>query len=348
MCSDPKISIIVAVYNVEKYLPECLDSILTQTFTDFELLLIDDGSPDTSGKICDEYAEKDNRIKVFHKENGGVSRARNLGLDNANGKWITFVDSDDWIENTYLQHLMEDDDEDVELILEGRKLRNEKSEILEYMYMMPSKNEKFTKNNFGGFYEKYLHSWYCRSACGKLFLLKNIKKYNIKFNEELSYGEDSIFFLVYLRNINSFSINKYDEYNYIKRKKEYSLSKTNFIEGKEKFYKILQNEYQYIIDSYKLSPKILTRQIFIEYRASLFNLYRGKNQNRKERLKQISYIFRKLKDYGYNYSEIVERKREKVVVWLYKINNLFLADLVLRILFIRHEMVDKLKENKNK
>ena len=99
----PKISVIVPVYKAEKYIRRCVDSILAQTFTDFELLLIDDGSPDNSGAICDEYAARDSRVKVFHKENGGVSSARNLGLDNAMGEWVTFVDSDDWIVSDYLQ-----------------------------------------------------------------------------------------------------------------------------------------------------------------------------------------------------------------------------------------------------
>lgn len=110
--SFPKISVIVPVYNVEQYLPRCIDSILSQTFTDFELLLIDDGSTDKSGMICDEYAKKDNRIRVFHKKNGGVSSARNVGLDNVTyasregvnilNKYILFVDSDDYL---CLQHL---------------------------------------------------------------------------------------------------------------------------------------------------------------------------------------------------------------------------------------------------
>lgn len=91
----PKISIIVPVYKVEKYLPKCIESILDQTYTDFELLLIDDGSPDFSGKICDEYSLHDSRIRVFHKENGGVSSARNFGIDNAKGEWLTFFDGDD-------------------------------------------------------------------------------------------------------------------------------------------------------------------------------------------------------------------------------------------------------------
>ena len=91
------VSIIVPVYNAEEHLRRCVDSILVQTFSDFELLLIDDGSKDGSAAICDEYTIKDSRVRVFHKENGGGSSARNLGLDNAQGEWIAFVDSDDFI-----------------------------------------------------------------------------------------------------------------------------------------------------------------------------------------------------------------------------------------------------------
>ena len=94
----PAISVNIPVYNTEKYLHRCIDSVLAQTYQDLELLLIDDGSKDSSGAICDEYAAQDARVKVFHKENGGVSSARNVGLDHAQGEWITFVDSDDYIE----------------------------------------------------------------------------------------------------------------------------------------------------------------------------------------------------------------------------------------------------------
>ncbi len=103
----PKISVIVPVYKAEKYIRRCVDSILAQTFTDFELLLIDDGSPDSSGAICDEYVARDSRVKVFHKENGGVSSARNVGLDNACGEWIHFVDADDLISTSFIQHRVE-------------------------------------------------------------------------------------------------------------------------------------------------------------------------------------------------------------------------------------------------
>lgn len=104
-----RISVIVPVYKVEKYLDRCVESILVQTFTDFELILVDDGSPDNCGKMCDEYAKKDSRIRVIHKQNGGLSDARNEGIDwvfkNSDSEWITFIDSDDWISPNYLEVL---------------------------------------------------------------------------------------------------------------------------------------------------------------------------------------------------------------------------------------------------
>lgn len=104
--TSPKISIIVPVYKVEQYLRRCLDSIEAQTFTDWECILIDDGSPDNSGVICDEYVANDTRFRVIHQENKGVSAARNAGLDVARGEWIGFVDSDDWIEPEMYETLL--------------------------------------------------------------------------------------------------------------------------------------------------------------------------------------------------------------------------------------------------
>lgn len=103
----PTISIIVPIYNVEKYLCYCLDSICNQTFKDWECLLIDDGSTDKSGRICDQYAHKYNQIKTFHKKNGGVADARNYGLKHAIGKYIMYVDGDDWIEADSIERLLQ-------------------------------------------------------------------------------------------------------------------------------------------------------------------------------------------------------------------------------------------------
>ncbi len=101
-----KISVIIPVYNVEKYLRQCLDSIVNQTYRDLEIIIIDDGSPDKCGEICDEYAARDKRIKLVHQENKGLSAARNEGIRRATGKWLTFVDSDDWLETDYFQKMI--------------------------------------------------------------------------------------------------------------------------------------------------------------------------------------------------------------------------------------------------
>lgn len=102
----PMVSIIMPVYNVEKYIRGSIDSVLAQTYTDFELIIVDDGSPDYSPQICDEYASKNNRIRVIHKLNGGLSSARNTGVDHANGKYILFIDSDDTIEPDLLEKVV--------------------------------------------------------------------------------------------------------------------------------------------------------------------------------------------------------------------------------------------------
>ena len=105
--SDPKISVIVPVYKVEPYLHKCLDSIVNQTYRNLEIILVDDGSPDGCPAICDEYARRDPRVRVIHQENGGVSAARNAGLDAATGDWIGWVDPDDWIEADMYESLLE-------------------------------------------------------------------------------------------------------------------------------------------------------------------------------------------------------------------------------------------------
>lgn len=101
----PTISVIVPVYKVEPYIHQCIDSILAQTYTDFELILVDDGSPDNCGMICDEYAKQDDRIRVIHQKNQGLSAARNAGIDIAKGEYLTFIDSDDLVKENYLERL---------------------------------------------------------------------------------------------------------------------------------------------------------------------------------------------------------------------------------------------------
>lgn len=129
----PEISIIVPVYKVEQYLSRCVESILAQTFTDFELILVDDGSPDRCPQICDEYSKRDKRIRVIHKKNGGVSDARNIGIDVATGEFIAFVDSDDWLVNDIYEYALNIQKQyNADIVEFGiRKVKDEKDAIIE-------------------------------------------------------------------------------------------------------------------------------------------------------------------------------------------------------------------------
>ena len=185
--APPTISVIVPVYNTEKYLRRCIDSVLAQTYQDFELLLIDDGSKDSSGAICDEYAAQDARVKVFHKENGGVSSARNVGLDNARGEWITFVDSDDYIEENFLKSF--EGNLDADLVVGGMIEKGPQGNLLRNI---PSGYHHPLKNAIVGNLTKLPF----QSACEKLFRGSLVKK--LRFDESMIIGEDHYFILRYV------------------------------------------------------------------------------------------------------------------------------------------------------
>lgn len=190
----PKISVIVPVYNTENYLHRCIDSILVQTFTDFELLLIDDGSKDNSGVICDEYAAKDARIRVFHKENGGVSSARNLGLDNARGEWISFVDSDDWIEPILIESCIGviSETHNIDIIRYGYY----EEESLNKQIIRCSSNENDIIFSLNTFFEKCDNYCYWGFVWNTAFRRDLIRE--LRFDENINYCEDHIFTYEYM------------------------------------------------------------------------------------------------------------------------------------------------------
>ncbi len=198
----PLISVIVPVYKVENVLNYCIDSILNQTYKDFELILVDDGSPDNSGKICDEYAKKDNRIKVIHKENGGVSSARNCGIDAAKGKYICFVDSDDYPCINYLLDMINmcKKFDGCDLLLGGFNVVSDyKSNIEKKVLFTEDHNYScVSRLDFIRMYEK----WVIQMPWNKLYKLKIIKTSKIRFDENLSLGEDILFNIDYLTNSN--------------------------------------------------------------------------------------------------------------------------------------------------
>lgn len=189
---NPKISVIVPVYNVEKYLRRCVDSILAQTFTDFELLLIDDGSTDKSGEICDEYGQMDGRVRVFHQENGGVSKARNVGLDHAEGEWVTFIDSDDYISDSYFACISKATEDLV--ILQCKHFVDDEIFSNEQFKIMPQKC--YGEENVKNFICQHMLYQIMLTPWGKMFKKNKIGK--IRFNVSQKLGEDVIFVHQYL------------------------------------------------------------------------------------------------------------------------------------------------------
>lgn len=188
------ISIIVPIYNVENYLQQCLDSIRNQTYQNFECLLINDGSPDNSANICREYVDKDSRFKYFEKENGGVSSARNLGIERSEGAYITFIDSDDWVESDYLEVLYKAlIDEKADITVSTYKQFN----IKDGCFYIHSFQRGYEKKIFTGpelidnlqLLSSFDHSY--SSVCGKL--VKSVRVETIRFNEETTLGEDMEF-----------------------------------------------------------------------------------------------------------------------------------------------------------
>ena len=202
----PQISIIVPVYNTARYISRCIDSILAQSFTDFELILVNDGSIDNSGIICDEYAQKDNRITVIHKENSGTSSARNCGLETASGKYITFIDSDDCILPNYLADICYDYD----LVICGvETIGNEK--VIDF-----SNREGVlsNKSEIGNWFIADCNMLYLTAIWSKLFRRDIITDNQLKFDTMLVRGEDTIFVYNYLCHCKNIKLVQSASYHY--------------------------------------------------------------------------------------------------------------------------------------
>jgi len=187
MNRETKISVIVPVYNVENYLARCVDSILAQTYEHLEVILVDDGAKDSSGVICDTYAAKDSRVQVIHKENGGLSSARNTGLEAATGEYITFVDSDDWIEPDAYAHLLDlMENYQVKLVCGGRYDVSGKTGE-RTLGLCPKVEEVISAEELAG--RIFLWDGCDSSACDKLYhrsLLENFRYPEGKVSEDVA------------------------------------------------------------------------------------------------------------------------------------------------------------------
>lgn len=277
------ISIIVPVYKVEEYLDRCVESLVNQTYTNLEIILVDDGSPDNSGKLCDEWALKDKRIKVIHKENSGVSSARNIGIDNAKGEYIGFVDSDDYVSSKMYEFLINSYDKDTD-----------------YVCCDFTRDGTFDENNIidsnCNIYEliKYIYPWHGGVWTG---LYKKEILNQLRFDKDYYFGEDLIFLISYLIKC-----------NYIKRinnKLYYYYENINSVTKQKEYNKLMTNEYNYYL-SIKKSYKILENKFndkyignYINYMLSVFKIFKF-NNNFKYFKKEVIIELEKYESYFTN------------------------------------------------
>lgn len=205
-----KISVIVPIYKVEKHLNKCLDSLINQTYKNLEIILVDDGSPDRCGIICDEYSKKDNRIMVIHKDNEGVASARNLGMEVATGEYIGFVDSDDWIESDMYELLMKNAleyDADISMCGEnvyenGLIISSKGDSSIIFMDQLEARKFTVVGGSMGLIWNKIY----------KTSIVKNVR-----FSSEYGCSEDLIFVYDVVRNVNKVVYEKSEKYNYFRR-----------------------------------------------------------------------------------------------------------------------------------
>lgn len=206
--NNPIVTVIVPIYNTENTLRKCVDSILNQSFTDYELLLIDDGSTDSSPIICDQYARLDSRIKVIHQANGGLSHVRNVGIKAAKGTWVSFVDSDDWIDSDYLGNFfMQLTDEDI--IIQGYQYDSHRQGIVRYNNF-ESESSEYVLNHLFDTKESLVGV-----TVDKLYKREIIINHHLLFNKEICFAEDAIFFFEYLKYVKRIGVRSTIGYHYV-------------------------------------------------------------------------------------------------------------------------------------
>lgn len=319
------ISIIVPVYNVDKYLRNCVDSILGQTYRNIEIILIDDGSKDQSGKICDEYKKIDDRVIVIHQKNSGVSSARNKGIELSKGKWITFVDSDDWIEKDFCK------------VLYTKAIENQCDVALcGYNRVGESNIETININghdNILGSKEYMINSLNPQTGFGfchmKLFN-KNIIKNN-RFDEKLLVGEDAIFNEMISKNINRAIFIKKALYNY--RMNMNSVVKKYDENYANKYLNSMKINKEYIFKYYKDSKEIIQNYYnYVAYHVLLVAVnycYNpdNKTKNKRKSLKEVC-NYKEFRDgiKNSNYNNISTTR--KITLFTIKHNLYFLAECI--------------------
>ena len=220
------VSIIVPAFNSEKTIVRCVDSILKQSYYDIEVLLVDDGSTDKTSDICDNYAKLDPRILVYHKSNGGVSSARNLGLKHAKGEFITFIDSDDWVGENYISNLLTYLEQGVDLVISYNwYITEDKKEQEKYPTYKIDSTELFQLL----FIENDIH--YHTSPWGKLYRKSIIDDMGLLFDDQMHIGEDLCFLYEYMLISESIFISSHTDYYYVADRAGSLTKRVNSIES---------------------------------------------------------------------------------------------------------------------
>lgn len=248
------VSVIVPVYNVERYISKCIDSILKQTFTDFELILIDDGSSDNSLQICKQYESRDSRIRVYSQKNSGPSRARNNGISKALGEYITFVDSDDYLDSDYLFELTK---YQADLVSSGFKLwyaKDNRTEYKSYDHFLKATKED---NNIDLAIEEGEFKYLLAGPCCKLYKRSLLEKHHIFFDENLTYGEDHLFNLCYLQNIENIVLTPYAGYVYTHYDKTSLTNRIIPYKEMERYNRLCLEARKFLILQFNLSEKYI-------------------------------------------------------------------------------------------
>jgi glycosyltransferase involved in cell wall biosynthesis len=306
----PKISVIIPVYKVEPYLRQCIDSILTQSYSNLEIILVDDGSPDNCGKICDEYAEKDNRINVIHKENEGQAAARNTGINKATGEYLTFVDSDDWVAPDILELLY-------------TSLISNNADVsccgyyLAYSNMYKTfncSNKILVLNREQAIEQMLLNKNVFCSVWGKLY--KKSLFDVIRFPCGISYGEDAAVTFNVLSIIECVVSNNIPKYYYRQRKgslvsMNYNSKKMEILNNAERILKVIENNYPNITDV--AAASLLRANLDVLSRIVLTPEY--------NRMPEYRIISAKLREnFGFMIKSNVFTSNEKIKITAIKIN----------------------------
>ena len=311
------ISIIIPIYNTENYLAECLESIINQTYYNLEVLLIDDGSTDNSGRICDDYAQKDTRIKVIHKENGGVSSARNIGLDLARGEYLVFIDSDDFVDEDYIKKMYDGlkiNDADVLFCKHAQYINGEIKHV----------QENFPSNLTVDFKDKNFVEFILRSISAKnhifigstRILYKKSSIRNIRFHCGIKISEDVLFSIKILLGVRKIAFINDCLYFYRQREGSaiYSYRK-NYLQSQLNLFYELKKIFERFRD--KKSARVIQKYNTMLCYNLFSNELKFKQVDRKKNIVQIRkselYKYFKLKNglrlYG------IKRKMKFLIVW---------------------------------